>query len=194
MHEGDVDGEETAFGASFEYRLLRHVGIRGGLLWGSVPIRAISSCPAPPVCEYNVGSIFVQISDVTWTVDRDSDLRTLFLDVPFVALPNDRVELFAGPTLANLQLDEVRGAGPDGLTIEVDASSPAYGVHVGGSVLLGWKRGWSVGLIARWLRTDLEVKVDQPLLGAAGRLLSVEEDADATSLTLVVGRRFGRSN
>jgi len=193
LHRGSLDGDDPAFGLSVELRVARHVGIRGGLSWSSVPIRAETTCP-DPVCTFIDGPITVFIDDVTWSVDDDSDLRLLFLEAPFVFTPDARVELFAGPTIAHLDLDDVRRTGLDGLGVLVDPSFPSYGVHLGGSGRFGWRRNWSAGLLARWIRSDVEVTVQQPLLGAAGDLLTLENDEDLLTVGLVVGRRFGRSH
>jgi hypothetical protein len=192
-HRGSLDADDPAFGLSVELRAARHVGIRGGLSWSSVPIHAEVTCP-DPVCTFIDGPITVTIDDVTWSVDDDSDLRLLFLEVPFVVEPDDRVELFAGPTIAHLALDDVHRAGLDGLAVLVDPSFPSYGIHLGGAVRFGWRRNWSAGLLVRWIRSDLELTVVQPLLGAAGELLTLEPEEDLLTVGLAVGRRFGRSH
>jgi hypothetical protein len=192
LHRGSLDADDPAYGLSVELRVARHVGIRGGLSWSSVPIHAEVTCP-DPVCTFIDGPITVIIDDVTWSVDDDSELRLLFLEVPLIVEPDDRVELFAGPTIAHLALDDVHRAGLDGLAVLVDPSFPSYGLHLGGSVRFGWRRNWSAGLLARWIRSDLELAVVQPLLGAAGDLLTMEPEEDLLTVGLVVGRRFGRS-
>lgn len=190
MHRGSVDAADTGFGLHLEYRFARNVGVRVGYLWSSAPISAETTCEE--LCTFSDGPIMVQISDVTWSVDQDADLTMFFLEVPLVAHPSDRVELFAGPSVAVVNLGDVRRGGLNGLAVEADVSTPSFGAHVGGTLLVGWKRRWTVGLIARWIPTDLELSVGQPLLGAAGDLLTVDRSEDLTTVSLLVGRRFGQ--
>lgn len=200
QHDLSLDGGDPAFGLSFETRVTRHVGIRVGVLRGGVPLRGRTVCPNP-TCDFTIGAVRVSISGGERTVEDDADLLALFLEVPIVFQPRPNVELFAGPTIASIDLDGAESPGPTGLALDVDTSSPAYGLHVGGAVHFGGRRGpgrpgpaWTAGVVARWIPLDVELGVRLPLGGAIGTLLSEEVEADLVSVGFMVGRRFGRSN
>jgi hypothetical protein len=198
LHDVSIDGGDGAYGLSFEARITRYVGIRFGGLWSSVPVSGRSVCPTAP-CEFTRDQTRVIIGDVEWSVDDDSDLRMLFVEVPFVFQPTTNVDLFAGPTIAFVEVGDVASSGLEGLRVEVDAASPSYGFHLGGSVHFGGRRGpgrsepaWTAGVIARWIPTELELSVSQPTL-PVGSLLRGESDEDLVSIGVMVGRRFGRA-
>lgn len=200
QHDVSVGGSDPAYGLSFETRLTRHVGLRAGALWGVVPLRARMVCPTP-TCDFTSGSARVSIDGGERRVEDDGDLRFLFLEVPILFQPRPDFDVFAGPTIAFAELDGVTAPGTSGLTLDVDTSSPSYGLHLGGVVHFGGRRGpgrsepaWTVGVIARWIPIDLELAASLPLLPSAGTLFSGEAEEDLVSVSLVVGRRFGRSS
>jgi hypothetical protein len=200
LHDGRIDGNESTFGLSFEYRAARHIGVRAGLLFTTLPIRSESVCGQQPVCEFTQGPVRVIVDGgIRWSVDDDGDLRSLFLEIPFVLPIGERVEIFAGPTIANLELDDVRRGGLDGLEVDASISSPAYGFHLGSAIHFGkgWGartgspfRPWSVAVIARRIRAELALRVRAPALPSTP-LLTREMDEDLTSVTIAIGRRFG---
>jgi hypothetical protein len=178
----------------------RHVGIRVGVLRGTVPLRGRTVCPNP-TCNFTNGAVRVSISGGERTVEEDADLQALFLEVPIVFQPLPNVELFAGPTIASIDLDGAESSGPTGLTLDVDTSAPSYGLHVGGAVHFGGRRGpgrsepaWTAGVVARWIPVDVELGVRLPLGGGIGSLLTEKIEEDLVSVGFMVGRRFGRSN
>ena len=198
QHDVSLDGSDPAFGLSFETRLTRHVGIRVGALRGTVPVRGRTVCPNP-TCDFTFGAVRVSISGGERSTEDDGDLQVLFLEVPIVFQPRPNVDLFAGPTIASIELDGSETPGPLGLAVDVDASSPSYGLHLGGAVHFGGRRGpgrsepaWTAGVIARWIPVDLDLSVSLPLL-PVGSVFSGESEEDLVSVSFVVGRRFGRS-
>lgn len=203
QHRGEADGEEPGFGLSFELRPFEHVGFRLGFLNSSLPVTARAVCPSTP-CTWTSSSATVSSSVPVWSTEGDSDLLIYLLEVPFSVRVGSHAELFAGPSLAVLDTSDVATGGVEGLRVTTDPSSPSYGLHVGGAVHFGRRsrlhpddfvRPWSVGLIARWLQTELDVSVDQPLLGAVGvGLFQTTADEDLVSVSLVVGRRMGGSD
>lgn len=197
-HRGTVDGSEPTFGLSFEYRATRWVGIRAGLLQTSVPVRATMVCPDGP-CTFTVGPQQVSFSEGEFAVDEDSDLQSFFVEVPFVVTAGERTELFGGPTLALLDIEDVERVTPDGLAVDLGVQSPSYGLHLGAAVHLGWKQRpgarsafspWSLGLVARWIRTELDATVRHPNIAGLD-LLTADSEEDLVSVTLVLGRRIG---
>jgi hypothetical protein len=163
------------------------VGIRARLLTGDVDVRAESDCPSPP-CEFTKGPARVTIAVADWSVDESSTFTAPFVEVPFYFRSGDTVEQFAGPTLAFVDLDSVGSSGLNGLEVEVDPSTLPFGLHAGATLGLGWKQKWTIGVLARSIRTDIDLTVRQPFVEAIGESFSDEDDMVLVSLR--VGRRF----
>lgn len=184
---GQLEGDDPLVGLSFDLRLTRYFGLRLGLLRGSLPLAAEGDCePAP--CEFMAGNATVIISEANWSVVDESSFSMPFVDLAFFAQPSPKVQLFAGPTLAFLQLGDVEAGGLEGLIVRPSVESVSYGLHAGGTVDIGWKRDWLVGLVVRAIQTKTDYTIQQPTLAPINELFSSEDDL--VTVSLMVGRRF----
>lgn len=183
QHAGRIDAD-SMFGLGFEYGIKRYMAIRGGLLIGDVRVAAASDCPSPD-CVFMSGGGTVVISAANWAVDQDSSFTAYYLELPFFARPGDTIELFAGPTVSIVSLEDVGAPGIDGLVLNLDTST-SYGFHAGASFDLGFERKWLIGVIARTLPVDVDITLRQPVLVPINEPFADKDNA------LVVGLRFGR--
>lgn len=114
----------------------------------------------------------------------------MLLELPVILETRGGCELFAGPSLAQIELGNVSTPGPDGLAVELGTSSPTLGFHLGGRMAPGFGR-WSIGVVARWLRPEVTLRVTKPVGSRVLSLATVESTEDLITVSLVVGRRLG---
>lgn len=198
LHDVSVDSGDPAFGLTFEGRLMRHLGVRVGFLRSSIAVRGRSLCSDSP-CTFRSGNATLTLDEIDWSVDENSHLHMFFVEIPVVFEPYYDVEVFLGPTVADVEIGDAESTGPNGLRISTGTSSPTVGLHAGATYSFGRRRGpgatepkWSVGAIVRWIPTRLDLTVDGTPVGTAGEgIFRAKRDADLLSISVTVGRRFG---
>jgi hypothetical protein len=187
-NRGELGDDAGALGISFEYRAGRNIGLRAGLLVGRVAMRGESSC-AP--CVFRSPSAIEILESGHWSVDGTATAGILLLELPLILAPRPSFELFAGPTLARVELGNVGARGPEGLAVDLRGSDLTLGFHLGGRAHPGAGR-WSIGAIARWMRTEIDLALRQPGLTVQSDFGTVEREEDMITFSLMVGRRFNR--
>lgn len=188
----DLDGGGARLGASFEYRITRFLGARVAIQLGEHEVEARFSC-AP--CLLRTPTFHWSADRLDWSVDGKGRSRTLMLELPLILETRTPLELFAGPTLASIELGGVSDSDlDDGLTARISSTSnPTLGLHFGGRLTSPFG-DWSFGLTARWLRPKIGISLEKPRpdFGITLPLDRIERRDDHVSVTLVVARRLGR--
>lgn len=167
----------------------RHLGVRLARAQTRLAVAAAVACPEPE-CAIDRGGARYYFDEADGSVEDDSELAMLLVGLPVSFEPRPGLRLFAGPTLARLNAGGVESTGPGALGVAIGTSGLSYGLHAGANLKFPWQARWTLGVIARWIPTDLDLGVKRSEV-SGGPLLHTDGRETVSTVSVLFGYRFG---
>lgn len=189
IHAASLDSGESVLGIGFEVEATRHLGVRLAGARTQLTVAAAVVCPEPE-CAIDRGGVRYSFGEVDWRVEDESEVGMLLVELPVSFEPGPGLRLFAGPTLARLHAGGVESTGSEALRVAIATSGLSYGFHAGAYLKFPWQARWTLGVIARWIPTDLDFSVKRSEV-SGGPLLHTDGRETVSTISVLIGYRFG---